>query len=292
MAALMMSAGVAAAQATPDTQAGADKQPAPETQAASPQRTDTSLAAASLQKVREARYQIGQMERLLEGAVEHGASIIRDRLQAIMPADMLLTENARARGFRLDGYGVFFDVEVPSLEGTLPWSFRTLDQNDLGLDAALRTLRAYVQASGNDVNVQQALKRIELQVAPMTTAATATDPSTTATAVQASGAAAAPAPAPAPHPADPVLNNPNEEYRTEIREALVDAMLEHSRSLGIGPGEWLTVAARRTDDRPRLGIDTDARTVVLSVRGADLDAFLSGQLSPDEARKRIEVRVF
>ena len=51
---------------------------------------------------------------------------------------MLLTENARARGFRLEGYGVFFDVEVPSLEGTLPWSFRTLDQNDLGLDSALQ----------------------------------------------------------------------------------------------------------------------------------------------------------
>jgi hypothetical protein len=85
-----------------------------------------------------------------------------------MPADMLLSENARARGFRLDGYGVFFDVEVPSLEGTLPWSFRTLDQNDLGVDNALRTLRSFVEASAaNDVNLQQALKRIELQVTPV-----------------------------------------------------------------------------------------------------------------------------
>src|SRR6267142_2322247 len=67
-------------------------------------------------RLKEARYQIGQMERLLEGAVEHGATVIRDRLQALMPADMLLTENARARGFRLDGYGVFFDVQVPNLE--------------------------------------------------------------------------------------------------------------------------------------------------------------------------------
>ena len=126
------------------------------------------------------------MERLLEGAVEHGATVIRDRLQPIMPADMLLTEDARARGFRLDGYGVFFDVEVPSLEGTLPWSFRTLDQNDLGLDAALRTLRSYVQSAGNDVNLQQALKRVELQVAPMTVATTGQP---TPTAVQASNGA-------------------------------------------------------------------------------------------------------
>src|SRR5438105_2694260 len=86
-------------------------------------------------RLRESRYQIGQIERLLEGAVEHGATVIRDRLQAIaiMPADMLLTENARARGFRLDGYGVFFDVEVPSLAGTL-WTFQTLGQNDLGVN--------------------------------------------------------------------------------------------------------------------------------------------------------------
>jgi hypothetical protein len=239
-------------------------------------------------KLREARYQIGQMERVLEGAVEHGATVIRDRLQAIMPADMLLTENARARGFRLDGYGVFFDVEVPSLEGTLPWSFRTLDQNDLGLEAALRTLRTYVQSAGNDVNLQQALKRVELQVAPMTVATSQPG----AAAVQATnplGGDNQGAPGPAP---DPVFNNPDEAYRTEIRGALIDAMLEHSRSLAVGPNEWLTVAARRSDDRPRLGIDTDAGTVVLSVKGSDLTAFLSGQIAPEEARRRIEVRVF
>src|SRR4051812_11960938 len=78
-------------------------------------------------RLKESRYQIGQMERLLEGAVEHGATVIKDRLAALMPSDMLLTENARARGFRLDGYGVFFDVAVPSLTGTLPWSFLTLN---------------------------------------------------------------------------------------------------------------------------------------------------------------------
>jgi hypothetical protein len=272
-------------------------------QAPEPRRPDgppASETAQIQQKLREGRYQIGQMERLLEGAVEHGATVIRDRLQALMPADMLLTENARARGFRLEGYGVFFDVEVPDLGGTLAWSFRTLDQNDLGLEAALRTLRTYVQSAGNDVNLQQALKRVELQIAPMP--ALAQDPQGGAAAVPASGSAAvastsAPAtaatPVATPRPVnDPVLNNPDEAYRTEIREALMDAMLEHSRALGIGANEWLTVAARRTDDRPRLGIDTDARTVVLSVRGADLTAFLGGQLSAEEARRRIEVRVF
>ena len=88
---------------------------------------------------RQQRYQIGTMERVLEGAVEHGAAVTRDRLRAFVPADMLLSENARVRGFKLDGYGMFFDVAVPSLEGTVPWTFRALDQNNLGLDTALRT---------------------------------------------------------------------------------------------------------------------------------------------------------
>ena len=238
--------------------------------------------AAAQQKLREARYQIGQMERLLEGAVEHGAEVMRDRLQAIMPADMLLAENARARGFRLDGYGVFFDVEVPDLGGTL-WSFQSLDR-DLGLETALQTLR---QAAGNDVDAQQALRRVELQVSPGRRPAAGTGG---AGPVQAGNSA--PVPAAPPAAVDPVLSHPDEAYRTEIKEALIDAMLEHSRSLAIGPNEWLTVAARRTDDRPRLTIDTDARTVVLSVRGSDLAAFLGGQITPQEARNRIEVRVF
>src|SRR4051812_49578767 len=139
-------------------------------QAAADRQLDGQRLTRELQgsaQLREARYQIGQMERLLEGAVEHGASVIRDRLAAVMPADMLLTESARARGFRLEGYGMFFDVEVPSLAGTLPWSIQTLDQNDLGVDNALRTLRSFIERSANgDVNLQQALKRVELQVSP------------------------------------------------------------------------------------------------------------------------------
>ncbi len=62
---------------------------------------------------------------------------------------------------------MFFDVAVPMLEGTLPWSLRTFNQNDLGLDSALRALRSLVEKVG-DANLEQAFKRIELQVAPVT----------------------------------------------------------------------------------------------------------------------------
>ena len=115
---------------------------------------------------RDQRYQITTMERVLEGAVEHGAKVTRDRMQAVVPAEMLLSDNARVRGYRLEGYGLFFDVAVPMLEGSLTWSFRTLDQNNLGLESALTALRSLVEKSG-DTNFEQALKRVELQVAPV-----------------------------------------------------------------------------------------------------------------------------
>lgn len=243
-------------------------------------------------EARESRYQIAQMERLLEGAVEHGAAVIRDRMQALaqVPADLLVSDNAHARGFRLEGYGVFFDVTVPSFVTTLTWSLRTLDQNDLGLDSALKTLQSAVKASG-DVNLEQALRRVELQVNAGSVGPRATTTSLP-DARNATGSAAATA-ADTPAPNDPILTDPNEAYRSEVIQALENAMLEYSSSLAIGPTEFLTIAAKGNDDRPRLApADSDARTRVIRMRGSDLAQYLARQITKEEALKRIEVRVF
>jgi hypothetical protein len=78
-----------------------------------------------------------------------------------------------------------------------------------------------------------------------------------------------------------------------VRNALMDAMLDYSRGLSLEAGEWLQIAARRHSDDPRLApTDTDARTVMIRVRGADLTQFLAGQISREEARKRMDVKVF
>jgi hypothetical protein len=280
--------GIVAISGTASAQAGANPQPA---------------SLEQVLQLKESRYQIGQIERLLEGAVEHGATVIRDRLVAIMPADltptdMLLTENARARGFRLEGYGVFFDVEVPSLVGALPWSLRTLDQNDLGVDNALQTIRAFIQSNGTkDVALRQALERLELQLVPASgTPNVATAPTTTRTVSAQSAAPATQTPQMArasQASADPILANPNEAYRAAIRSSLVETMLEHTRGLNIGPNEWLTVAARGSDDQLRLApAGTEGQTNILSIRGSDLAAFLAGQITLEEAEKRVDIRVF
>jgi hypothetical protein len=251
-----------------------------------------SAQTASARATAEQRYQIGQMERVLEGAVEHGLAITRDRVQTLAqaPADLLVSENAHARGFRLEGYGVFFDVVVPSFETTWTWSLRTLDQNDLGLQSALRTLQSHVKTEG-DPDLEQALKRLELQVGPAVLARSSAPADRNAR--NTSGSAAATADTQPPAVTDPILNDPNEAYRTEVLAALKDAMLAHSSSLGIGPNEWLTIAAKGNDDRPRLApADSGSGTRMIRLRGLDLAEFLAGRITREEALKRIEELMF
>jgi hypothetical protein len=249
---------------------------------------------------KESRYQIGVMERVIESAVEHGATIVRDRLQAALPAQLLPLENARVRGFHLDGYGIFFDVEVPPVNGLMDasmlWSLHTLDQNDLGLDSALKALKTYVD-SANDPNLQQAFKRVELQVAPAPGAPALANVSTGARAATGSAASVQASPgnraAAASAAADPILSDPQEAYHKEVNDAVIDAMLEHSGALDIRPDEWLTIAERGIQEAPRLATpDGDSHTVLIRVTGATLKAFRLGQITKDEALKRIEVRVF
>jgi hypothetical protein len=254
-----------------------------------------SQLQASTRAAAEQRYQIGQMERVLEGAVEHGVTVTRDRLQALAqtPADMLVSDNAHARGFRLEGYGIFFDVVVPTFDATLTWSLRTLDQNDLGLVSAVRTLESHIKTTGNP-DVEQALKRLELQLNPAVVARTTSiDQPVIAGARNATGSPASIAVDPPASASDPILSDPNEAYRTEVTAALKDAMLAHSSSLGIGPNEWLTIAAKGNDDRPRLApADSDSRTRIFRLKGSDLADFLAGKISREEALNRIEVRIF
>jgi hypothetical protein len=253
---------------------------------------------------RDSRYQLGMMEGVLEKAVEHGADVMRQRLRAVLPGDMLLSEPARVRGIRLAGYGVLFDINVPSMQSAPLWTLQTLDQNNLGLESALNSLRAYVTASG-DPNLQQALQRVEISTAPMPVLSAA-QPVPGARVVSGSAASTVSNPV-APTSAaptndaialssnDPIVSNPTEAslreaYHAEITDALMEAMLDHSRGLGIAPSEWLVVVAGAANDQPLL--TAEEQTFVLSIKGSDLADFLADRITHDEARRRIEVKVF
>ena len=233
---------------------------------------------------------------MLEGAVEHGLTVVREKLQAAMRAQTFIPENpenAHVRGFRLEGYGVFFDIEVPPFQGSLIWSLRTLDQNDLGLERAVMALRDHVTTEG-DPNLQQALKRIELQLGPMPASANLIAlPPIPSGARNATGSPAMVKVEAPVDPPDPLLSDPEEGYRTEVKNQIMDAMLEYNVPLAIRADDWLVVGLRRHDDRPMIApANSDARTVIIKIRGGDLAMYRGSQLTKEEALKKMIVQMF
>jgi len=255
----------------------------------------------------QARFHLFTMEGVLERAVQQGANRLSRQVQRLMPDMLLISGAAQARGFRLDGYGVFFDVEVPVLRRSVAWSLRTMvDDNGMAATTALQEFKAHLETIQDPrvkASLQQALKRIELQVGPVQEPGLT--PARRSPAVAARGTVTAlGVEPPAEPPATPLpkltsqdealLTNPSKVYEDEVIGALVDAMLDYSAPIGIGADEWLTVAARDNEHRDRLipGEAYDLMTIVLRVKGSDLAAFRADRLTRDEARKRVEVREF
>jgi len=236
----------------------------------------------------EQRYQIRQLESALVNAVQHAAELMGRRIQAAAPNVVLMSDTARARGFVLPDYGVFFDVEVPGLPMSVAWSMRVINRS-LDMDSSLDLVRRHVEEIPDAAarrEAEQALQRIELEIGvPPASAGRA---ARGADRVQAS-TVATPPPAAAP-PALP--EDPNEAYTTEVKDALISAMLDYSRPMSIAPDQWLTIAARDAQGPLFPGEAYDAMTIVLRIKGSDLAALYAERITRAEARKRVEVREF
>src|SRR5262245_65401784 len=118
------------------------------------------------------RQKTSLMESVLESAVANGADSLMRAVRAVMPPDaLILTGAPSARGFRLEGYGLFFDVEVPAFRPTMAWTLRQMvDDNGLGAATAVNQLKAYiatVQDPRQRAALDRALRRLELQVGPV-----------------------------------------------------------------------------------------------------------------------------
>lgn len=249
-------------------------------------------AAAQEAAQAQARYKVFVMEGALERAVQNGAAILSRQVRAFSPDAMFLTGAAQVRGFRLDGYGVFFDVEVPALRPTVAWTLRAMVADN---GASLERLRAYIRKVENPRDrseLETALRNLEVQ---MPGRLPSTDSLMSPQNVAAGQAAPDPAPAPVPTAAERLLlTDPAAAYTSAVKESLIDAMLENAGPLSIGNDEWLTIAARDGEPPSRLvpGDAYDVTTTVLRVRGSDLNAYRAGRLTLDEARKKVESREF
>jgi hypothetical protein len=180
----------------------------------------------------QARQQIAALEGALENAVRVGTMMLNKQLQASNTDNMVMLAGlTRARGFRLDDYGVVFDVEFPSMRRSMVWSMQKLESANTG----------------------RAVKTVDMA---------------------------------------PAIR-PREIYQTEIANALVDAILDYMGSISVGANEWLTIAARESvlDRRFMSGDPNDAAiTVILRIKGSDLQALRDRTLTRDEVRTRVDVK--
>lgn len=290
------------------------------------------------------------MENVLERAVQHAADMMRRRLQAVTPDVLALAGAPRAQGFRIDGYGLFFSVEVPRLSESVNWALRVLSQDsDERVLASLQKVATSEEDPVLRADLERAMRTIQMQLATIggspaggsasPTAArqgtspaassvvgTATPPAFTTSGAPAPGAASvaaadhvvasgsaesssasssppaapqvatlSPAPVVAP-PETPVEQtaprDPSVVYEDEVKQALVDAVLDYAGSLQLPPAEWVTVAARDAGYVAFPDAVSDMVTVTLSVRVSDLVDFRAQRLTRDEARARVVIREF
>ena len=189
-------------------------------------------AAEKMPPQMQARQQISAFEGALENAVRVGAQMLNQRMQASnTDYGVMLAGLTRARGFRLDDYGVLFDVEFPSMRRSMVWTMQELG-------------RTNAAAGGR--------------------------------AVQAADA--------------PPTVRPREIYQTEMTTALLNAIVDYTGTIGVAPTEWLTVAARESVRFVPGDPNDTAITVILRIKGSDLQALRDRKISRDEGRNRVEVK--
>ena len=224
------------------------------------------------------RNQIQMMEGVLARAVRSGAMQLASRLQSRDPSLMLFTGQARARGFVLEGYGVFFDVEIPGLRPAVVWSMQALERDNTmanAIDSLSKALNAMPSGPAR-LQAEEALKQVQ-QFGPP---------------VQSGRQPLMPKPRTVSAADVDALDDPHAAYTEAVKNALIDAMLDWSLPMDVGAEEWLTVAARDSDGPLTPDEIYDPSTILIRVKGSDLAALYADRTKRDEIRSRVVVREF
>ena len=204
--------------------------------------------------------QINLFEGTLERAVTNAARRVAKDVQEHTSNANFMTTDAHAKGFILDGYGVFVYVEIPALDLNLTVG--------LMLDQIERDAQQKAEADQGKGEANPVSNRTDMKVDPVPVI-----PKTAREALKS-------------------VMDTGQKYRNEVKLQLTDAMLDFSKNLELKPDEWLSVAARGSDGALTPGEILQLTTVVLRVKGSDLADYLAGRLTKDEARAKVEVRQF
>ena len=238
------------------------------------------------------RHALRMMEAVLVRSVLTGAEHLAEQLAGGNPNMSFFAGQARARGFMLDGYGVFFHVEIPEMQQSVVFSVTALDRDET-LANALESLARVVESapdSASKIQAELAMKRLQLQFGPPPAISPARDSLPPRGAIRSADAAVA------DNAGDPsaalLARDPNAAYRDAIKRSIVDAMLEHSRGMSLAPDEWLTVAAHRGESPLAPNEIVTSPTLILRIKGSDLALYDADRGRKEEIRGRVEVREF
>ena len=256
------------------------------------------------------RHHIYVMEGALARAVDFGAKQLNREVSAAMPGVFMLEGEATARGVHLDGYGVFFDVRVPMMRQSMVWSMRQMmEQQDLSNQQTIDELRRSLSGV-TDQNTRAAIlkaignfERQSTNVAPRQQAQPqqvnqgSTVTPTAETAPMGAGGSNGLRDGRLPLPAADNIwaKDPNRAYTEAVTRALVDAMIDYSTPMQIGPDQWLTVAARDDEGRDSLSPQDPLEeivTMIYRIKGSDLAMYRAGKIDRDEVRKRVQISQF
>lgn len=276
--AIAMAAILAAAPARALAQPTEGPQPQEPAQA-KPQEAAPAGAQPRGKEAQERRRNIRYMEGVLVQAVRVGAEQVGKELERYEPTGVtVLLGSPRARGFLVDGHGVFFDVEVPDMNQSVVWSVM-VTQRDRQMGNALESLTTALRAMPDGPPMQQAQKALQTLASTVNVSKDPT-PATLA---------------PGQVAAQSVPPDPRKLYQDSVIASVVDAMLGYSVQMSLGPDEWLTVAARGTDAPlgPQQGLQ-ESTTITVRVKGTDLAIYHSDPARRAEIweKVRADAKVF
>jgi hypothetical protein len=190
---------------------------------------------------------------LLQQAVQNGAQQMTRQIRQVTPdARLMLSGPTGVTSYRLQ-LGPIFDVRVPGMMPNAAW-----------------TLTQFMRQPRPNSNGGL--------VTP-----TALTPGSTASAT----------PPPSSPFVDPaLLSDPDGVYTREVKNAIVETMVENSEALHIAPEEWLTVVAKDSaqPDPAVPSSQSDFHTIIFQIKGTDLADFREGRIAVDEAKKRVTIR--
>lgn len=189
-------------------------------------------------------------EMALRSAVLMGGQRLAQQAAAIVPQVVLATtEQPIVRGVKLEGWGFFFDVQAPDIQSSvMVWDM---------VNQSRGAQRAAVPPPGSPGGPER----------PVSATGTVEPDPMTASPVQPSF-------------------DPNRAYSNFVRDSLIDALLDSSAVLSLAVDDHLTIAASGIDS-PGSNPLYQARKLILTIKGSDLQDLRQGRITRDQAKARI-----